>query len=74
MNHDAKEKRYLSQKGTRCPNCQSQRLNAEPPVANDAGDIVTCDVTCLACGESWQDHFRLCAIKVIRHGAPGERI
>lgn len=57
---ESQEKKYIENKGLRCPHCNSNDLDTGCPNAD--GDVVTIEVTCKKCGEEWKDLYTLTGI------------
>lgn len=55
------EKEYIKNKGCKCPVCGSKDI--EYSGFNGDGNIVTTDVTCNGCGETWTDCYTLTHIE-----------
>jgi hypothetical protein len=51
------QKTYLDMAGNICPNCDSDKVEAERPEAD--GNIAWSNVTCTECSATWVDQFTL---------------
>ena len=50
---------YVARKGTSCPWCGSNDLEAQVDEAQADGNDAMIPVSCLACGKSWEDLYKL---------------